>query len=865
MGLAGNLSTYRAAIIAALVGLLATIVLTIWVADTERSLGRAEFERIAYAHRLALLRRAERAVEVVSALSGLFDASQAVDSEEFAAFTRPLLARHPEFRALEWAPRVSPRARAQRAREPNAPIFWQQQDNGLRAPASPDRDIFPVFYIEPRAGNEGAYGFDLASEAIRSAAIQEAIRLGLAVSTRPVPLIQDNQIGVLVFQPVYARGAPLETEAARQDAVIGVALAVIELPSLLVLVEENLRDAGVAVALYAGSDTLSPRVAVSGAWEEQDPDAVGGPWVSKLSLPGAELALEYRATVHYPALHPEMVTLGVFFSGFGLTILTVFHLARMRRAEEEVQGLNRALEGRVAARTAELARQGVALAEANSLLQESEARLRLLLEHFEGAVWTADAKLMVRTAAGARLRDLLDLGVGRQRLRDCVVNPELVAPIIQAHQRALKGEVATCEIVVKGSTFELEVRPSQGEQGGLVAVALDVSERRRLEAERLEARLQASQRLESLGILAGSIAHDFNNLLVSVLGNASLVAERLDDRPELRVFVERIELAAQRAGELTQGLLSYAGRDQLALPMSRLDLGALVRELCLLLGPPGGPVRNLDFHIPPGLPPLEGHGPQLRQVLMNLIMNASNALTSPTGTVRVELSCIDLVEPASLGGWATSLPTPGVWLQISVIDDGRGMDAETQRRIFEPFFTTRPDGHGMGLAGVLGTVRRHGGGLRVQSTPGKGTRIDLLLRPLLSAPATPTAPKAERRGSVLVVDDEEPIRDLAQTILARAGFSVVLAGDGEEALAKLQDGEPPHAVLLDMRMPGLSGLEVLARLRGRLPTLPVILSSGFTGEDLQSCATDPHLSILPKPYRARDLVAAIDAALARPA
>jgi PAS domain S-box-containing protein len=368
----------------------------------------------------------------------------------------------------------------------------------------------------------------------------------------------------------------------------------------------------------------------------------------------------------------------------------------------------------------------------------------------------------------------------------------------------------------------------------LVGAVRDVSERVRSarERRRMEEKLREMQRLESLGRLAGGIAHDFNNALTVVLGNARLAqAELPPDHPAAAQLL-RICAAAEHAAGLTQQILAYSGRA--AVDAVPLDVSAVVRDTLELLRASVGPDVSIETHLPAGLPLVEGDLTQLRQVLVNLVTNASEALGAQGGLVRIRTGARGLSE-SDLGECLGDADVaPGHYVSLEVCDSGPGLCRDLHLRIFEPFFSTKGEGRGLGLAAVHGIVRAHGGAIRVESDPGCGTRIELLLpRAARAAAPRPLARPApgRGRGRVLVIDDDEAVLEVAGAFLTRAGFEVATAAGGREALQILGHGAPAvDAVVLDLVMPDLSGEDTFLALRERHPDLPVVLASGYDRE-----------------------------------
>ncbi len=379
--------------------------------------------------------------------------------------------------------------------------------------------------------------------------------------------------------------------------------------------------------------------------------------------------------------------------------------------------------------------------------------------------------------------------------------------------------------------------------------------------QRLEERLRHVQKLESLGVLAGGIAHDFNNLLVGILGNADLALLSLPPEARARQPIEGILRAGRRAADLCRQMLAYAGRG----PMERrlVDLGQLVQEMIELLRASAGRNVSLELTFGEALPPVEGDPTQLRQVVLNLVTNAAEALEGRPGTVRVTVEAVGADDlPAGLRPGAGGARTGETLVRLRVADDGRGMDEEVRQRMFDPFFSTKRPGRGIGMAAVAGILRGHGAVIDVDSAPGRGTTVTAWFPATTGeVPDLPRAPAAgEERwrgeGVALVVDDEEPVREVGSRMLADLGYEVVAAGDGVEALAALEHhGGRVRVVLLDLTMPRMDGRECLARIRRRHPDLPVILTSGW--EEGDPGDTPGPTVFLHKPWRRGDLVAAL--------
>jgi PAS domain S-box-containing protein len=411
-------------------------------------------------------------------------------------------------------------------------------------------------------------------------------------------------------------------------------------------------------------------------------------------------------------------------------------------------------------------------------------------------------------------------------------------------------------------TIRVPLLGDGGEPVGIVGISEDVTER-----ERAQRAMQQAQKLESLGVLAGGIAHDFNNLLVSVLGYAHLAATELPHDSPVQPLVRHIETAGRRASDLCNQMLAYAGKA--SFQVSRVQLNELIREMTELMGVSLTRNIRLLFDFAERLPELEVDATQLRQVVMNLVINASEAIGERPGAITVRTG-VRQVDAAMLREFVTDPDLPeGPYVFLEVTDTGSGMDADTLNRIFDPFFTTKFSGRGLGLAAVLGIVRGHAGALRVASTPGAGTMFCLLLPPaqgIAKAPAERESPAPFRgSGTVLVVDDEPAIRELIELVLQALGFVVATAGDGNAALeAARRLDSALCAVLMDVGMPGLSSEETLRGMREAGLQAPVIVMSGHAATEVRErFAGLPVAAFLAKPFTGADVRARLEQVLGR--
>lgn len=403
------------------------------------------------------------------------------------------------------------------------------------------------------------------------------------------------------------------------------------------------------------------------------------------------------------------------------------------------------------------------------------------------------------------------------------------------------------------------IRDDDGTITGFVVIFRD--DTAHLEAEnerrRLEAKMQEAQRLESLGVLASGIAHDFNNLLVAVTCNASLGRTMVPEHSPLVPRLKDIEDAAARAALLCRQMLAYAGKSHLAL--QEVELSKFTRETSQLFQVALHKNTSLIMDLAAGLPSTRADHSQLQQVIMNLVINGSEALGGQPGTVLVQTRLFEasaaFVASCRVGGDAA----PGTYLMLEVTDSGHGMSEEVMSRIFDPFFTTKFTGRGLGLAAISGIVRSHGGALAVESTPGKGTAFRVLFPPT-EAPESPPPPPLDfswrSTGRALLVDDDMTIRLAGGSVLEHLGFEVDTANDGLQAVQKATAPDADYRfMLIDLTMPNMDGPSAFRLIREKLPFLPILFMSGYSDQQVQNLfeAGGP-VAFLEKPFTISGLV-----------
>ena len=396
-----------------------------------------------------------------------------------------------------------------------------------------------------------------------------------------------------------------------------------------------------------------------------------------------------------------------------------------------------------------------------------------------------------------------------------------------------------------GSEFPVEIGLNpvrSGEGTEIIVTVIDISSRRKLEHERyeFESKIQHTQKLESLGVLAGGIAHDFNNILTGVLGNAELALMNLPKNSVASRYIEHILEASHRAAELCNQMLAYSGKNKFI--QKPFSLNEIIESTSELVQASVSKRAIMKFSLTEDLPSIVGDPTQIRQVIMNLVINASEAITQKNGLITIATGLMDY-NPVSFFGFTpydSDVPA-GRYIYMTVSDNGQGIDPAVMQKIFEPFFTTKFTGRGLGLAAVLGIMRGHGGTIRIYSELGKGTTFRILFpyehteAELEQEGAVDLVFHFAKTGNVLIIDDEKGVHQVIGDTLKRGGFSILSAFDGREGLRIIETSNNDIVlVILDLTMPFMNGDEVYRKLREIDTKVPVIITSGYSEDEICS-------------------------------
>ena len=415
--------------------------------------------------------------------------------------------------------------------------------------------------------------------------------------------------------------------------------------------------------------------------------------------------------------------------------------------------------------------------------------------------------------------------------------------------------------IVRASIVAIEPRNPSSGQSACIVVA-DITESKRLEMER---RRLLTQKLESLRTMAGGIAHDFNNQLMAVLGNLEIALENTPSDSGVAASIKKAIHATETSAALSRQMLTYAGSSLFSHVI--LDINVLLNEDIFMMQKVGANRLILNLADGGSLPRIKGDPDQIRRLLINILNNASEAIADNDGQITVKTGVIDCDETCLNRSQLDKKPKPGPFVFLEVSDTGCGMDAETLRRVLDPFFTTKFIGRGLGMAEVMGIVKGHDGAIIVDSEVGKGSTIRVLF-PVFEKTCCPinktervvephssAAGSPSRKKTILVVEDEEMIRELVVSRLKVLGYNTMQASDGVEGIGVFRDGaDKIDLVILDYVMPRMNGIEVFEELILIKPDVKVIISSGYSEDVVLERLTGPRpAGILQKPYKMEDL------------
>jgi PAS domain S-box-containing protein len=548
------------------------------------------------------------------------------------------------------------------------------------------------------------------------------------------------------------------------------------------------------------------------------------------------------------------------------TVIVLRDISERKRMEQELIKQSQHLEEQVKERTGDLTITNEQLRREITERERAQERLNILFQFAPDAYYLTD--LEGTFIDGNKAAEEMTGYDKHELIGQSFLNLNLLSPEeLQKAATLLAGNASSNgtgpdEFTLNrkdGSQVSTEIRtfPVRIEDQLLVlGIARDITERKNAEEERhkLEAQVQHTQKLESLGVLAGGIAHDFNNLLTGVLGNAQLGLMNLSTSSPARKNIEEIEKASERAADLCNQMLAYSGKGRFVI--EPINLNEIIDEMTHLLELSKSKKAALRFNFADDLPAIEADATQIRQVVMNLITNASEAIGDENGVIMIATGAMECEQAYLSEVFLDEELEEGTYAYVEVSDSGYGMEKETANRIFDPFFTTKFTGRGLGLAAVLGIVRGHKGAIKIYTEPGKGTTFKILFPAIDKAAGSIRKEQVEDvdwcgSGTVLLADDEDIVRATGESMLEELGFTVLLAEDGREAIDIYRD----HAsevvlVVLDLTMPNVSGEEAFSEIRRVNRDARIILSSGYNEQEVSNRFVGKGLAgFIQKPYR----------------
>lgn len=862
-----SLDPYRvSAAVILIAGLVSAFVIYRATRQHEEERLEQEFvQRVILRH--AVTREAlNRYTESLIGLGVIFRWSDHVDLGEFMRASEHLQLRLPGAVAFEWAPEV---AHAQRAeleaamQRQYAPRHFEIAD--FARPGGPRRasdrpSYYPICYIHPLEGNEVALGYDIANGLNREALEQARLSRQLVVSGQ-FQLIQDapGKMGLIMIWPVYK---PLNPHAlptpAEPDAFAGFLLGVFHSAHLFKTLAETQVDPVIEMlfidrlAADPARRILFKHAPSSGEPDEETAFQRAAPFLRELplALGQREWRVLYRPSANWVNARR---TLSPTFRGFSILALSGLLAGLVSVVGRRAQFIRAQVEQR----TAELTESRRMFANLVHALPGMAFRARY--ENRFEMVFTSDGAFPLTGWTAAEF-----LG-GQVAFRD-IIHPDDVDRVRRDTRAALAAKEdleIQYRIRTKGGDEKWVLSRGRGvydEQGKLQLVEgllIDVTASKTAEANRLamERKLLEGQKLESLGLLAGGVAHDFNNLLSAILGNASLARLSIPPGNQADPQLKAIETASLRAAELCRQMLAYAGKGRFV--VERVDVSSLVADILPLLRVSIARSANLNLDLGKELPGVKADATQLRQIVMNLVLNAVDALAGRNGEIRIRTSVASIDRPL-LTRCVTGAGLPeGEYVTLEISDTGCGMSADVLNKIFDPFFTTKVSGRGLGLAAVLGIVRGHNGAMQVESAVGRGTTFRLYLPAIVGESLRAEPPKSGsatpwlQTGDVLVIEDEDPVRAVMVQLLESFGFKAYPVSDGRAGVERFrEDAGRWRLVVIDLLMPGMTGEETLGAIRAIRADVRVLLVSGFSEtEVLKRVSGAPLVFFLPKPFK----------------
>jgi PAS domain S-box-containing protein len=825
--------------------------------------------------------------EVVS-LESFYLSSEHVTQQEFAIFAQSIMRHEKGIQALEWIPYVARSERQvfeERARQDGHTgfVITERKEQGVMMPASEREAFFPVYYVEPLEGNEKALGFDLASNTARLEVMELSRDTGLMKATSPITLVQekDKKIAVLAFLPIYQNGKVTDSVAERRKELQGFVLGIFRVEDLLedamsgispqrldiYIYEKEPHDKSDGFISYHASSARTGNVA---ALLEKSRLLQGKHYVLPVTVADKTWLLYFMPI---PEFYSELRSWEVWgvpgiILIFGALLLGYFIIIlereeRARRHAFDISRAKDALESEAAER------------------QQTEEALRLSEERYRG---------FVQNFAGIAYRGILEnftpvffhgaveviTGYTEEELTrgdprwDHIIYPADLPKVLSDEKITLQPDYSferEYRIVRKDGGIHWinevgrNICDSSGVPKYIESIIYDITRRRKLEED-----IQRSRKIESVGVLAGGIAHDFNNILMAILGNISLAKMSLDPEDRPHSLLGQAEKASLRARDLTQQLLTFSKGGE---PVKELaEISEVIKDSADFVIR-GSKVR-CDYHFALDLWPAEIDRGQISQVIQNIVLNASHAM--PEGGI-VKINCLNLAwdkKQTLFQQLESPVLETGKYLKITIEDSGIGIPPELLDKIFDPYFTTKSEGSGLGLAICHSIIKNHQGNISVQSDPG-GTSFVIYL-PASTSQQKPVSKdeeevQADIKARILVMDDQEIVRETVKSLLTQLGHESIMAADGVEAIRLYRESFSSEShidlIIMDLTVPGgMGGEEAVKEILKINPEARVIVTSGYSNNPVMANYSQyGFCSAVIKPYRINEVRRAIIQAL----
>lgn len=701
-----------------------------------------------------------------------------------------------------------------------------------------------ISQIVPLQGNEKAIGHNLLADTTRNVEAIRALQTRSLTLAGPFELVQGGQATVGRL-PVFLN------KQGGAETFWGFSIALIRISDLLEVAKiERVVDRGFSYQLSHPNPHTGKSEVFSSSGK-----SLASPVNQVIQVPNGRWTLSVEPVDGWYA--PQVIfaeaLLVLFFSS--TCAVVVWWLIRQPII----------LQRRVDQRTGELSKLNVKL-QAEIVERRNVQEALLASENKLRSIFASLTDVILILDADGRYVEIAPTNTGRlyspaQELlgkRVSEIFPKETADFFLAaiHKTLSSGEISSVDYQLSLGSEEVwftgNVTPLSANL--VVWSARDITQRKHSEDERLklEQQILHAQKLESLGVLAGGIAHDFNNILTAIIGNADLALMRLNPESPVIENLRRIENAAVRASDLARQMLAYSGKGRFVI--EEIDLSRLVQEMGHMLEVSISKKALVRYNCSRNLPAITADATQVRQIIMNLVINASEAIGDKSGVISITTGCLECNDSYMKETWLSGEISAGLYVSLEVADTGCGMSKETLTKIFDPFFTTKFTGRGLGMAAVLGIVRSHKGAIKVYSEPGKGTTFKLLF-PAGAKPAelfarTEGAGKEwQGSGTVLLVDDEETIRALGSEMLKELGYQVITAEDGRQGLDIFNSRKDITLVILDLTMPHMDGEQCFRALRQVDPNVRIVMSSGFNEQEVSEKFVGKGLcGFIQKPY-----------------